>query len=146
MVTVETPRLVLRPFDAADAQPMLEIHADPEVAKYLVGGPTPVGVDGLTVAWRNVAMMIGHWHLRGYGAWAVAEKESGSVIGRVGFWHPAGCHDIELGWVIRRSHWRRGFATEAAAAALVWGWDNIPVDRIVSMIQPDNAASLRVAA
>jgi RimJ/RimL family protein N-acetyltransferase len=145
MVTVETARLLLRPFKASDAQPMLEIHEDPEVARYLVGGPAPSSLNGLTVAWRNIAMMIGHWHLRGYGAWVVEERATGGVIGRVGLWHPGGVPEIELGWVIRRSHWRRGFATEAADAALRWTWEHVATDRIVSWIQPDNAPSIRVA-
>jgi RimJ/RimL family protein N-acetyltransferase len=145
MVIVETPRLLLRPFEASDAQPMLEIHEDPEVARYLVGGPAPVTITGLTVAWRNVAMMIGHWHLRGYGAWAVEERATREVVGRVGLWHPEGSPEIELGWVIRRSRWGRGFATEAADAALRWSWRNVPTNRIVSYIQPDNIPSIRVA-
>jgi RimJ/RimL family protein N-acetyltransferase len=145
MVTVETARLLLRPFRASDAQPMREIHEDPEVARYLVGGPVSAGVDGLTVAWRNVAMMIGHWHLRGYGAWVVEERATGEVIGRVGLWHPGGVVDIELGWVIRRSRWRRGFATEAADAALRWTWQHVAADRVLSWIQPDNGPSIRVA-
>lgn len=144
MVTVETPRLVLRPFRDADVQPMLEIHEDPEVARYLVGN-TPSGLSGLTIAWRNVALMIGHWHLRGYGAWVVEHRSSGEVVGRVGLWHPAGIPDVELGWVIRRSRWGLGFATEAARAALAWTWDHVPVDHVVSWIEPDNLASIRVA-
>lgn len=145
MVTVETPRLRLRPFEGSDAQPMLEIHEDPEVARYLVGGASPSSVAGLAMAWRNVAMMIGHWHLRGYGTWAVVERATGDVIGRVGLWHPANVDDIELGWVIRRSRWGQGFATEAADAALRWTWGHVAADRILSFIQPDNAPSIRVA-
>ena len=142
MTTVETPRLLLRPLQASDAEPFMEIHQDPEVIKYVLQGAPP---GGLTVAWRNIAMMIGHWHLRGYGPWAVAEKSTGEVIGRVGLWNPEGWPGIEVGWIIRRSHWNNGFATEAARAALQWAWDHVDTDHIISVIQPDNARSIRVA-
>jgi RimJ/RimL family protein N-acetyltransferase len=141
-MTVETPRLRLRPLEASDAQPFMEIHQDPDVIKYVLQGAAP---GGITVAWRNIAMMIGHWHLRGYGPWAVTEKATGDVIGRVGLWNPEGWPGIELGWIVRRSHWNNGFATEAARAALEWSWDNVDTDHIISVIQPDNARSIRVA-
>jgi RimJ/RimL family protein N-acetyltransferase len=142
MMTVETSRLRLRPLQASDAEPFMEIHQDPEVIKYVLLGAAP---GGITVAWRNIAMMIGHWHLRGYGPWAVSEKSSGQVIGRVGLWNPEGWPGIELGWIIRRSHWDHGFATEASRAALEWAWENVDTDHIISVIQPDNVRSIRVA-
>lgn len=138
----ETPRLRLRLPEASDAQPLLEIHQDPEVIKYVLLG-APLG--GITVAWRNIATMIGHWHLRAYGQWTVVEKASGDVIGRVGLWNPEGWPGIELGWIIRRSRWGNGFATEAARAALEWAWEKVDTDHIISIIQPDNLPSIRVA-
>jgi len=142
MTTVETARLRLRPMQASDAEPFLEIHQHPEVIKYVLLGAPP---GGITVAWRNIAMMIGHWHLRGYGSWAVTEKSTGQVLGRVGLWNPEGWPGLELGWVIRPSRWGNGFATEAALAALQWSWDHVETDHIISIIQPDNARSIRVA-
>ena len=139
---IETPRLVLRLPDASDAQSFMEIHQDPEVLKYVTVTGTP---GGITVAWRNVAMIVGHWHLRGYGQWAVVEKASGQVIGRVGLFNPEGWPGLELTWVIGRSRWGCGFATESARAALHWAWGAVDTDRIVSMIRPDNARSIRVA-
>lgn len=142
MVVVDTPRLWLRFPEASDAEPLLEIHQDPEVIKYVLLGAPP---GGITVAWRNIATMIGHWHLRGYGQWTVVEKASGDVIGRVGLWNPEGWPGIELGWIIRRARWGNGFATEAARAALEWAWKNVSTDHIISIIQPDNLPSIRVA-
>jgi RimJ/RimL family protein N-acetyltransferase len=142
MVIVNTSRLQLRPLQASDAEPLMEIHQDPEVIKYVLLGAPP---GGLTVAWRNIAMMIGHWHLRGYGPWAVVELATGQVIGRVGLWNPEGWPGIELGWVIRRSRWGNGFATEAARGALEWTWQTVETDHVISVIQPDNLPSIRVA-
>ena len=121
---------------------MLEIHEDPEVMKQLsLTGSTGT----ITTAWRNVAMMVGHWHLRGYGQWTVVEKSTGLVIGRVGLFNPEGWPGLELGWVIRRARWGQGFATEAATAALEWAWKTITEDHIISLIKPDNLASIRIA-
>lgn len=138
---VETERLRLRFLEETDARPFMEIHQDPEVIRNVLLG-TP---GDITLAWRNVAMMIGHWQLRGYGYWTVVEKASEDVIGRVGLWSPEGWPGVELGWVIRRSRWGHGFATEAARAALDWAWRATAVERVISMIQPDNVRSIRVA-
>ena len=143
MNTVETDRLVLRLPQADDAQSFLEIHQDPEVIKYVMLG---AAIGGITVAWRNIATILGHWQLRGYGQWAVVDKTSQQVIGRVGLWNPEGWPGIELGWVIHRARWGNGFATEASRAALGWAWRHVDTDNIISMIQPDNNRSLRVAA
>jgi RimJ/RimL family protein N-acetyltransferase len=139
---LETPRLLLRPPQAADAAPLLEIHQDPAVVKYVLFGAQPTGLTG---AWRSVAMMVGHWQLRGYGQWTVVERATGQVVGRVGLWYPEGWPGVELGWIIRRERWGQGLATEAARAALDWTWQHVAADHIISIIQPDNHRSIRVA-
>jgi RimJ/RimL family protein N-acetyltransferase len=141
-VRVETERLVLRPPEASDVQPMFEMHQDPDVVRFL-GTGTP---GDITVAWRNVAMMIGHWQMRGYGPWIITRREDGAIIGRAGLWHAEGGPGVELGWMIRRDAWGHGFATEAARAALDWAWEHVHTDRIVSVINADNHQSLRIAA
>lgn len=139
---VETERLVLRLPEEADARPLLVIHQDPDVVRLL---QIPIQIAEITMAWRNVAMMRGHWHFRGFGQWTVVEKATGEVVGRVGLWCPEGWPGIELGWIIRRDRWGHGLATEAASAALEWGWCHVATDHIISLIQPENAPSVRVA-
>jgi RimJ/RimL family protein N-acetyltransferase len=119
------------------------LHKDSEVAKCLTGGAPPT-VD-IDVVWRNIAMMVGHWHLRGYGHWLVADRASEQVVGRVGFWYPSGWPGVELSWLIRRSEWNRGLATEAARAALAWAWQETAVQEVISLIRPENHRSIRVA-
>src|SRR4051812_44325249 len=91
-----------------------------------------------------MAMHAGHWTLRGYGNWAVTTSV-GDFVGRVGFWHPYGWPGVELAWALRRSAWGHGYATEAAEAALDWCWQVIDAEAVLSLIHPDNEASLRLA-
>jgi RimJ/RimL family protein N-acetyltransferase len=140
--TVETARLILRLPEASDAQPLLDIHEHPDAIKFVSLGPSRRGIIG---AWTNVATMIGHWQLRNYGQWTIVEKASGEVIGRVGLWNPEGWPGVELGWIIQPSRWGNGFATEASKAALDWTWAHSRVDHVISLIEPTNAPSIRVA-
>lgn len=125
----------------SDFDPYAEMCADPEVARY-IGDGQPVS---RPVAWRNLAMMVGHWSLRGFGMWAVEERATGTLIGRIGFWQPEGWPGFELGWMLRQSSWGRGYATEGARAALDFGFRELARPEIISLIHPDNAASIRVA-
>lgn len=143
MVTLETERLILRPPEGADADVLAAMHQEPEALKYVLGGVPPAG--GAEMAWRNIAMLIGHWHLRGFGPWIVVEKSSHAIIGRVGLWQPAGWPGCELNWLIRQAWGRRGLATEAARQALHWAWQQPRLERVISLIQPDNTPSIRVA-
>lgn len=141
---IETRRLFLRLPEPADAQALMEIHLDPEVlAQGLVTLTAPPG--GIDVALRNIDAMLRHWKQYGYGRWSVVERATGEVIGCVGFFHRQEESEIELGWIIRRSHWGNGFASEAAQAAVDWAWQSTTIDHIVSLIRPDDARSQRVA-
>lgn len=114
--------------------------ADPDVMRYL-GGYTFSRLD----AWRHMAFLAGHWHLLGYGHWAVEEKESGEFIGRIGFLNPAGWPGFEIGWTLRRESWGRGYATEGARRALEYGFTEMDREHVISLIHPENRASISVA-
>lgn len=137
---IETERLVLRMFRESDTDAYAEMVADPEVMRFL-GGPMMSRPE----AWRNMAMVLGHWHLRGYGFWAVEEKESGELAGRVGCWQPEGWPALEVGWTLRRRFWGRGYATEAARASMSYAFNELNQTRVVSLIAPENVNSIRVA-
>jgi len=139
---VHTARLLLRPPTLADLDPYVEIHEDPEVLPHLTRGGT---LAGRVAGWRVLALLIGHWALRGYGQWTVIERVSGEVVGRVGLWHPEGWPGIEVSWVIRRSCWGHGYASEAAEAALAFGFEHLGAEELISLIRPGNTRSRRVA-
>lgn len=142
---VETGRLLLRVPELADAEALMDIIWDPDlVEQKRVTLLEPPG--GLELAEKNTTDMIRQWQLRGYGQWCVVEKATGRVIGCVGFYHPPReWPGVDLGWVIHRSRWGRGFATEAATAALEWVWAHTQIDRIISLIGPDDRRSIRIA-
>ena len=136
---LETPRLVMREWRDDDLDTHAAMSADPEVQRYLGG------VLDRVQSWRSMAFHTGHWVLRGYGNWVVERKSDGVVIGRVGLWNPEGWFGIEVGSKLARHAWGQGYATEAATAAITWAFDQLDYDRLISVINPDNAASIRVA-
>jgi RimJ/RimL family protein N-acetyltransferase len=137
---LETERLILREWRSEDFEPLASFLADADVMRYL-GGRTLARGD----AWRNLARTIGHWHLRGFGVWAVERKSDRAFIGRVGLINPEGWPGLEVGWTLGKPYWGNGYATEAAIASMNYGFLTQPVRRLISVIDPDNAASQAVA-
>lgn len=115
--------------------------ADPSSTRY-VGDGEPL--DRMN-AWRSMAMLIGHWVLRGYGMWAVELKDTGEFIGRVGLHNPEGWPDLELGWMLRPEYRHQGYASEAARSALDFAFTQIGAERAISLIRAENTESERVA-
>jgi RimJ/RimL family protein N-acetyltransferase len=141
MPMLETERLILRMLRASDFDAYAEMCADPETMRY-IGDGQPLS---RPMAWRNLATMIGHWSLRGYGNWAAQERTTGAFVGRIGFWNPDGWPGFEIGWTLHRRVWGRGYATEGARAALRFAFLELGQPQVISLIHPDNAASIRVA-
>ena len=113
--------------------------ADPEVARFIGGVQTRSSV------WRTMAMFVGLWALRGYGFWVVERKSDSVFLGRAGLWRPEGWPGVELARTLDRPYWGNGYATEAAKAALDYGFLKLLVPKLVSLIDPKNAPSQRVA-
>lgn len=139
-VEVETERLVLRRPVEADVDALLRLFDDTEVVRYL-SGEIPTVHD----MWRAVAGWCGHWEWRGYGMTTWIEKATGTVVGRGGLWFPGGWPDLEVGWMVGRDWWGRGYATEAAGACLALAWEHLDTAGLCSVIHPDNARSQAVA-
>ncbi len=114
---LETERLLLRPPCAEDFDAFAAFCADPLPMQHLGGVQAP------SVAWRSLATMAGSWHLLGYSMFSVIEKDSGRWVGRAGPWQPHGWPGPEVGWSIVPDRWGRGYAPEAARAAIDWAFD-----------------------
>jgi len=115
--------------------------ADPEVMRY-VGERTVLSRED---AWRQLAMLAGHWQLRGFGMWALEERSTGTFVGRVGLHFPEGWPDREVAWALARPFWGQGYATEAAHAALRVAFEHLAWPRVISLIDPANIRSVRLA-
>ena len=140
---VETERLILRQWRGADVVPNTAMLADPVSGRFITADNKPI-TDPF-VGWRNAAIMSGHWALHGVGMFVVEEKSSGEFVGRVGPWIPPGWPGFEVGWGIARVFRGKGYAVEAARAAIDWSFATFELDEIIHCIDQENTASQAVA-
>lgn len=136
---LETERLRLRGWTAADFDVLVDFYADEELTRY-VGG-TSDRWDG----WRRFSAMAGHWTLRGHGLWAVEAKEDRRLVGWCGLLSPEGWPEPEIGWSLFAGEHGRGFATEAALRARDYAYRDLGWTTLMSLVHPDNRPSIRVA-
>jgi RimJ/RimL family protein N-acetyltransferase len=136
---IATDRLLLREFRMADFDAYAENLADPEATKFLSG------VSDRRTAWRLFSSGAGSWVLNGKGWWALELRETGEVVGTVGAFVRETAPDVELGWTLYRRFWRRGYASEAAKAALQYSLDVYGASRVIAHITPANTASIGVS-
>ncbi|MEM9030865.1 MAG: GNAT family N-acetyltransferase [Pseudomonadota bacterium] len=137
--TIETERLRLRPFRDEDHGTYAAFLADEDAMRYI--GATR----DASASWRVMATFCGHWHLRGYGPFAVAEKQSDQFVGYCGPWFPYDKPEQEIMWGIVPVAQRQGYASEAALAARKWAYEEAGWPAAVSYISPENIASQGVA-
>lgn len=133
-----TKRLTLRGFELGDFPVFSNFYAS-ERSQFCGG---PAGPEG---SWRMLACEIGHWHLNGYGRWAVIETATGALVGNIGLWNPFGWPEPELGWDLYDGFTGKGFATEAAIAARKYAYETLGWDTLISLIKPANGASKTLA-
>ncbi len=141
--TLETERLILRPFVTADLAALTPIYGDPAVmAIRKLGVQTPAQTE------RELAAIIDHWQQHGFGLWAVLDRQSGALLGECGLRYRdpvlAGDSEIEISYGLAKSAWGRGLATEAGLAAMAHGFDVIGLTEIVAIAKASNQASHRV--
>jgi RimJ/RimL family protein N-acetyltransferase len=142
MIIAETERLLLRHFHVVDGDAMDRVFGDTEVMRYGTGAKNPEWVR----AW--VRGCLEEYQKWGFGRWAVVEKASRAVVGYCGLSHfpdVGGRAETEIGYRLARAHWGRGLATEAAGAVRDYGFGTLCLTRLISIIDPKNVASIRVA-
>jgi RimJ/RimL family protein N-acetyltransferase len=153
VIQLETERLVLRKPEPADKDGYAEIWGDREVVRFL-GGRTLSPEEAASAIER----MLKQWDRHDVGLFSVLRKEDDRLIGRVGYllWDPdrwvSAMHEelddpleMEIGWVVGSAFWNQGYATEAAAACRDHAFGELGRDRVISLIAPENTASIRVA-
>lgn len=137
--TLQTARLILRPIAQQDLDGWAELMGDAEAARFIGGQQSRPS------AWRGMASMAGSWALNGFGMFSLIEKDTGRWIGRAGPWRPEGWPGTEVGWSLLRTAWGKGYAVEAAEAAMDWAFDALDWTRIIHCIDPANLPSQKVA-
>src|SRR5580704_8022143 len=136
---IVTPRLALRCWTYADREDFRAMVADPDTMIHLHDGVS------LTNAQADDALRdtIEHY-AAGYGDWAIVARENGAIMGESGLTKLRENGEVELGYMLRRPYWGRGYAFEAAAAVKAYAFDDLRLDRVVALSRPNNAASIRI--
>jgi RimJ/RimL family protein N-acetyltransferase len=141
MTILQTPRLVLREFTPEDAGALAKVICDPETMRYY---PEPYH---LAEVEQWIARNRQRYRDDGVGLWAMELPETSELIGDCGIIRQQvdGESLFEIGYHLRRDLWHQGLATEAAMACRDWGFAHLKIERVISLIRPDNLASRRVA-
>ena len=138
---LETERLILRRFVPGDAGALAVVLGDAVAMEFY-----PAAFDRTAVE-QWIAKNVERYRNHGHGLWAMLLKESRELIGDCGctLQEVEGKNEIEVGYHVRRDLWGRGYATEAARACIDYGFQKLGARRVISMIRPENARSIRVA-
>lgn len=139
---LETPRLVIRRLSSSDVKSLKPILGDSEVMKYSLKGA--LNEEGIK---EYIDKILSHYDRHGYGLWGIVQKGTDELIGIAGLIYQI-LEDspfTELAYRLARKHWGKGFATEAAKAILEYAFNTLNIDRLISIIEPGNAASVKVA-
>lgn len=134
---LETERLVLRRFTPADLDELVRLRADPEVMRY-------IGKQSREKVEERLEYYISHYEPHGFGMWAVTLKATGKLIGWCGLIFLDKTPEVEVGYGAAREYWGRGLMTEAAHAALRYGFETAGLERIVAVAMPENTPSRRI--
>ena len=136
-----TPRLIIRRNLPEDVDAAVKIYGDPEVKRYLSNSKP----DTYEQIRKRILDRAGFEERFGVTVWAVVEKASGEMIGSCGLFPIEGKGPgIEIAYHFRRDVWGRGYASEAAAACLAYGLNELKIPRVIGLVDEENIASCRV--
>ena len=139
-IIAKTPRLLIRLIEPGDAAAMYAVYGDADAMRWVDDGQPLTAAD----AERWVQATRHNYETRGYGMYALVERESGEVIGFAGLVHPHDQKEAELKYALRRETWGRGLATEAAVALLAHGESAHGLRHVIATTAPENEPSHRV--
>ncbi|MDP6708584.1 MAG: GNAT family N-acetyltransferase [Alphaproteobacteria bacterium] len=134
----------MRPFAEADIEALARLHLDSETMRYFPYGASPNIDEARARAMKQIAAYAAHWAERGYGIWALEDRLDGGFVGRLGLRFVDELGEIEILYLVARTRWGQGLASEAGQRALAFGFETAGLDRIVALAMPANAASRRV--
>jgi ribosomal-protein-alanine N-acetyltransferase len=137
--TLSTPHLILRPWTQADTEALFLILQEPDILEYY-----PPSTFTLEKTQRYITHQLKHWQERRYGHWAVTLKDDNRVVGWDGLEYLPETDENEVAYLLSHQVWGRGFATEAARAAVRYGLETIGLHAIIGLVHPGNIGSIRV--
>jgi RimJ/RimL family protein N-acetyltransferase len=139
-IYLETDRLRLRQFTGEDEDNLFDLNSDPEVMRYLTGGPTPRA----TIRDEIIPCHLGRYEESDeFGTWAAEARSTGEFLGWFHFRLTEGS-GVDLGYRLRRAAWNKGYATEGSRALIRRGFADLGVPRVFAHTMTVNAASRRV--
>lgn len=136
--TLETARLILRAPRLDDLDAFAAFGAGPRARS--IGGPFT-----RAESFKRLAALLGHWDLRGFGRWIVADRGTDVPLGVVGLYHPEDWPAPEIAWTVFDGAEGRGIAHEAACTARRYAYETLGWPGAVSLVAPDNARSAALA-
>ncbi|GAB5416568.1 MAG: GNAT family N-acetyltransferase [Crocinitomicaceae bacterium] len=139
--TLETERLLLRPFRIEDVPSWYIINKDPEITRYTGDGGV---VSKEEIERRIREHVLGDYSKYGFGRWAVVHKENDELIGFAGLKYMPDLDVVDLGYRFKQDYWGQGIATEASRASLKFGFETLGLTQIVAYILPENVGSEKV--
>jgi ribosomal-protein-alanine N-acetyltransferase len=137
--TLETPHLILRSWRLEDADALFRILREPDILKYF-----PSTTFTLEKTQGYINHQLTHWQEHGYGHWAVTLKEDGRMLGWDGLEYLTETDENEVAYLLSHQAWGCGYATEAARAAVRYGFHTASLQTIIGLVHPQNRASIRV--
>ena len=146
-IILETPRLILREYALKDASDVLRLSSDVNIMRFTKQKPT----ESLEEALAQITVFQQQYAENGYGRWAVLLKTTGAHIGYCGLKYRNADADprfdfTDIGYRFEQTHWKSGFATEAARACLEFGFDHLNLPRLVGCAPVENKPSIHVLA
>ena len=140
---LETHRLILRHLEPADLDALYALYRDPEIRRYFPDGTRNLEETREELEW----FLHGHPRKPELGLWATIEKKSGTFLGRCGLlpWTIGGRPEVELAFLIDKSRWGEGFATEASLGIIAHAHQLLALERLICLIMPGNERSAAVA-
>lgn len=138
--SIRTPRLVLRPWLPEDAETWFTLLQEDGILRYFPDPAAP----RREKADAYIAYHLAHWEKHGYGHWAVVTQDDDRVVGWTGLEHLPELGETEVAYLLSKRVWGHGYASEAAGAAIRFGFESAGLESIIGLVHPDNSASIRV--
>jgi ribosomal-protein-alanine N-acetyltransferase len=138
--SLKTTNLTFRPLQEKDAKALYRIYQTEGVLQYF---PMPVP-PAFEKVQRFIHNQQAHWGEFGYGNRGILPEGEAEIIGWAGLQYLPELNETEVGFLLDKPFWGKGYATEAAMASMQFGFNRIKMDHIIALVHPDNLASRRV--